>query len=355
MEIVDLTFKRVRIKLLKPFVISRGSSQYCDSVIVKIITDEGYYGYGEATPSKTVTGETIDSVLITLELFKELLMKEDPLAIEKIHNIMDGTIIGNTAAKAAIDIALYDIKGKIMKSPLYKVLGGFDNKVQTDITVGIGTPKEMAQEAQKRVEQGFKILKIKTGRDAKEDIEAIQLIREAVGNGIELKIDANQGWSVNDTIKVAEAIEECNIEVIEQPLAYWDLEGLAFLRNKINIKIMPDETVHNSHDALKVIKKKAADMINIKLMKSGGLYEAEKINAVAESAGINCMLGCMVETKIALTAAASLVAAKKNIVAADLDSFLYYEEPDFIKGGFERETDVIKLFDKPGLGIEVDL
>ncbi|PNR97011.1 mandelate racemase/muconate lactonizing enzyme family protein [Petrotoga sp. 9PWA.NaAc.5.4] len=355
MKIIDLNFKRVRIKLLKPFVISRGISQYCDSVILKIKTDVGYYGYGEATPSKSVTGETIESVLITLEFFKELVMGEDPLAIERVHDIMDKAIIGNTAAKAAIDIALYDIKGKVMSVPLYKVLGGFDNKVQTDITIGIGTPKEMAQEAKERVEQGFKILKIKTGRDSKEDIEAVKLIRETVGNDIKLKIDANQGWSVSDTIKVAKAVEKYDIEVIEQPLAYWDLEGLAFLRNKINIKIMPDETVHNSHDALKIIKEKAADMINIKLMKSGGLYEAEKINAVAESGGINCMLGCMVETKIALTAAASLVAAKKNIVAADLDSFLYYEEPDFIKGGFEKEADIIKLLDKPGLGIEVDL
>lgn len=310
MQITDLKFEKIKIKLKKPFVVALGTVEYCETVIVKITTDEGYYGYGEAAPFSPVTGENVDTVLLALQTFKNLIIGQDPLSIEKIHYIMDRAIIGNTAAKAAIDIALHDIKGKVMNAPLYKVLGGFDNKVQTDITIGIASPKEMAEEAKEKVALGFKILKIKAGITPENDIEAIRLIREAVGNNIRLRMDANQGWNINDAIRVSKALEEYNVEAIEQPLPYWNLDGAAFIRKKTNIKVMLDETIHSPNDALKAIKKEAADILNIKLMKSGGLYPAEKINAIAESAGINCMLGCMLETRVGITAAASLAAAK---------------------------------------------
>jgi o-succinylbenzoate synthase len=355
MKITDLKFEKIKIKLKKPFVISRGSTEYCESVLVKITTDEGYFGFGEATPSRSVTGESIDSVTAILPTFKEILIGQDPLAIERIHHILNKAIAGNTAAKAAVDIALYDIKGKVMKEPLYKILGGFENKVQTDITIGIGAPQEMANEAKERVAGGFNILKIKTGIDLKNDVEAIRLIRKSVGDSIRLKIDANQGWNIHDTLTAIKMMESYNVEAVEQPLADWDFDGSALLRKKTDMKIILDESVHNAHDAMHAIKKDSADMINIKLMKSGGLYEAEKINTIAESAGINCMVGCMVETKVALTAGASLVAAKKNITDADLDSFMYYEEYEGIKGGFEVEGDTIILSDKPGLGIEINM
>jgi o-succinylbenzoate synthase len=355
MKITDLKFEKIKIKLKKPFVISRGATEYCESIIVKITTNEGYYGFGEATPSRSVTGETIDTVTTILPTFKEILIGQDPLAIERIHYILNKAIAGNTAAKAAVDIALYDIKGKVMQAPVYKLLGGFENKVQTDITIGIGAPQEMANEAKESVDRGFNILKIKTGIDLKNDVEAIRLIRKNAGDNIRMKIDANQGWNIHDTLTAIKMLENYNIEAVEQPLADWDFDGSALLRKKADMKIILDESVHNAHDAMHAIKKDSADMINIKLMKSGGLYEAEKINAIAESAGINCMVGCMVETKVALTAGASLVAAKKNITDADLDSFMYYEEFEGIKGGFEVEGDTIILSDKPGLGIEINM
>ncbi|MDY6895652.1 MAG: dipeptide epimerase, partial [Thermotogota bacterium] len=292
MKITDLKFEKIKIKLKKPFVISRGATEYCESVLVKITTDEGYYGFGEATPSRSVTGESIDSVTAILPTFKEILIGQDPLSIERIHYILNKAIAGNTAAKAAVDIALYDIKGKVMQEPLYKLLGGFESKVQTDITIGIGAPQEMANEAKERVAGGFNILKIKTGMDLKNDIEAIRLIRKSVGDNVRLKIDANQGWNIHDTLSTIKMMESYNVEAFEQPLADWDLDGSALLRKKSDMKIILDESVHNAHDAMHVIKKDSADMINIKLMKSGGLYEAEKINTIAESAGINCMVGC---------------------------------------------------------------
>lgn len=355
MKIIDLKYEKIKVKLKKPFVVALGVVEYCETVIVKISTDEGYCGYGEGAPFSPVTGESLDTVLFTLETFKGLLIGQDPLAIERIHYIMDRTIIGNTAAKAAIDIALYDIKGKVMNAPLYKILGGFDNKVQTDMTIGIASPEEMAEEAKQRVSEGFRILKIKAGISPENDIEVIRLIREAVGYKIRLRMDANQGWNVNDAIRVSQALEEYKVDAIEQALPYWNIEGAAIIRKRTSVKVMLDEAIHDHVDALKAVKTQSADLLNIKLMKSCGLYKAEKINAVAEAAGINCMVGCMLEARIAITAAASLVAAKRNITEADLDTFMYCQESELIKGGFERDCDILTLLDKPGLGIEVNM
>ena len=149
--------------------------------------------WGRQDTFANVTGETVDGVIEAIKLFKDGLIGMDPLDIEKIHNMMNGLVIGNTAAKAAIDIALYDIKGKILGAPLYKVLGGYDNKIQTDITISIDEPENMAMEAKQRViEDGFKILKIKAGINPSDDIKALQLIRAAVGDDIRLRVDATK-------------------------------------------------------------------------------------------------------------------------------------------------------------------
>lgn len=355
MKITDIKFEKLRIKLKKPVVVSFGVIEYGESIILKIETDEGYCGFGEAAPLAAVTGEVLDNVLSVLLMFKKELIGKDPLDIETIHTIMDRIIIGNTSAKAAIDIALYDIKGKIMNVPLYKVLGGFDSKVQTDITISIDKPEKMTIEALERVKEGFRILKLKAGINPEDDIEAVKLIREAVGESIRIRIDANQGWNVNSSINTIKKLEEFNVDAIEQALPHWDLDGTAYIRNKSNIKIMIDESLHSPIDAIKAIKKNAVDTFNIKLMKSSGIYPAIKINNIAEASGVNCMLGCMLETRIGITAAANLIASKKNITEADLDSFMFCEESKSISGGFVMDGDIMNLINKPGLGIEVNL
>lgn len=355
MKITDIKFEKLRIKLKKPVVVSFGVIEYGESIILKIETDEGYCGFGEAAPLAAVTGEVLDNVISVLLMFKKELIGKDPLDIETIHTIMDGIIIGNTSAKAAIDIALYDIKGKIMNAPLYKVLGGFDSKVQTDITISIDKPEKMAVEALERVKEGFRILKLKAGINPEDDIEAVKLIREAVGESIRIRIDANQGWNVNSSINTIKKLEEFNVDAIEQALPHWDLDGTAYIRNKSNTKIMIDESLHSPIDAIKAIKKNAVDTFNIKLMKSSGIYPAIKINNIAEASGVNCMLGCMLETRIGITAAANLIASKKNITEADLDSFMFCEELEGISGGFVMDGDIMNLVNKPGLGIEVNL
>ncbi|MCL2702840.1 MAG: dipeptide epimerase [Defluviitaleaceae bacterium] len=353
MKITDIKYERLRIKFKKPFVIAIGVMEYGETLIVKMTTDEGITGYGEASPYAPVTGETLDSVLIFLELFKPALIGQNPFELEKIHKAMNRQTVGNTSAKAAIDIALHDIIGKKLGMPVYQVLGGYRNSFVTDMTVGIGEPAVMAQDALNYANDGFNVIKVKAGINPGTDIEAIKQIRKAVGDGVKLRVDANQGWDVNSAIRVMREYEKYGVDAVEQPLVHWDLDGLAYVRSRTNIMVMADESLHSPEDAMKLAKKQAVDVFNIKLMKCGGLYPAARINAIGESAGIQCMLGCMIESRLGISASASFVAAQKNVTEADLDSFRHYDE-SAISGGFTLENGVITMLDKPGLGVDVD-
>lgn len=355
MKITNIKFEKLKFKLKKPVVVAFATIDSAETIIVKVETDEGIYGFGEASPFGPVTGETLDTVAVVLEMFKKNLVGMNPLEIEKIHCKMNNLILGNSSAKASIDIAVHDILGKVMNQPLYKVLGGYSNKIQTDITIGIDRPEIMAKEAVANVKNGFNILKLKAGKNAKDDILATKLIREAVGENIRLRMDANQGWDVNTSINTLYELEKYNMEAVEQCLPHWDIDGSAQIKKRSNIKIMLDESIHTPVDAMNAIKKDAADILNIKLMKSSGLYPAVQINSIAQASGVTCMLGCMLETKVGITASASLIAAKKNIIESDVDSFMMIEEDERIMGGFKIEKDIITLSEKPGLGIEVNM
>lgn len=329
---------------------------HAESILLKIETDEGYEGYGEAAPFAPVTGEMPEGCLAVLKMFRQGLIGRNPLDIEGIHGMMDGLVHGNGSAKCAVDIALHDIKGKVMNQPLYRVLGGYQDTVQNDITIGIGAPEKMAETAAHYVKDlGYRILKIKAGIDVEEDLRAISLIRQAVGEQVRLRVDANQGYTIYSAQKAIEGMKAYGVEAIEQCLPDWDLEGAAYLRQKVKgMQLMLDESIHTTKDAARACRLGAADNFNIKLMKCGGLYRGSQISTLAENFGITCMVGCMLETKIAITAGLSLVAARKNITEADCDSFLYYKDADNgMPGGFERKGDMFHLLDRPGLGLEI--
>lgn len=353
MKITNIKWEKLRIELDKPFVIATGTATHADTMIIKIETDEGIIGYGEAKPSLAVTGETIDTVAAVLPLFRDALVGENPFALEKIHKTMDRIILRNSAAKAGIDIALHDIMGKKLAMPLYKLLGGYENKLTTDMTVSIDTPEAMAAEALSHKQAGYTVLKIKAGINPDADIKAMDLIREAVGPAMRLRADANQGWSVNQAIRVIDIYEQYGVEMVEQPVKYWDIDGLAYIRRRVKIALGADESLHTPEDAMKLAKAGAADIFNIKLMKSGGIYPALHINAIVEASGIAVMLGCMMETRIGNAASAALVAAQRNITEADLDSYTHFEGKG-IDGGFELENGVMTMLEKPGLGVQVD-
>jgi L-alanine-DL-glutamate epimerase-like enolase superfamily enzyme len=312
-------------------------------------------GFVEASPFAPVTGCDVTDTLNFLSAMNARLAGVEALALERVHRLMDECGRGNAPAKAAIDIALHDIWGKHAGMPLYRLLGGGANTLESDMTIGIDEPPVMARYARRYVEEGFTILKVKVGLDPASDLEAVRLIREEVGPGIRLRIDANQGWTTKQALATLRAMERYGIDEVEQPLKADDLEGLRFVRERASQDVMLDETVHTPRDAWRALGAGAADIINIKLMKSGGLYPACQINAVARAAGIPCMVGCMSEGRVGIAAGAALVAALDNIRYADLDSYRMFEELDGVVGGFEQTGGTIRLTEEPGLGVEVAL
>jgi L-alanine-DL-glutamate epimerase-like enolase superfamily enzyme len=334
----------------EPFRIALGTSLESHNIIVKIVTDSEIIGIGEASPSG-VTKETPKTVTQALDKIAPHLIGMSPLSIERLIEVMDQMVPENPSAKAALDIALHDIIGKTAEEPLYKLLGGFRRAVLTDLTLGIKKPEEMAEDALRAVERGFKALKVKVGVDPEEDFERVRNIREAVGSDIAIRIEANQGWTVCQAIKILKRLERLDVELAEQPVIANDIKGLAEIRRKSSIPVMADESVHNPEDALSVIRQDAVDLINIKLMKSGGIHEARKIAAVAEAAKVPCMIGCMGESSIGITAGVNLTAAVKNIKYADLDSDILIRDKLVLEGGAKLEASKRIPSEKPGLGV----
>jgi len=202
------------------------------------------------------------------------------------------------------------------------------------LTISVNDIDEMISDSIKAVRQGFKILKIKVGKDSRKDIERITAIRQAVGSGIRLRIDANQGWSPKEAIRMIRTLEDAGVdmELVEQPVSAYDFEGMKLVTAQVNTPILADESVFSTDDAIRLVQERAADMINIKLMKTGGIHEALKICAIAESFHVECMIGCMLESKIAVSAAAHLAAGKSIITRADLDGPLLCREDPYDGG-----------------------
>lgn len=352
MKITKVNVKKMQIPLIEPFRISLGVITSSLQALVEIETDEGLIGYGEGSPGILITGENIDGTIKSIEILSEKLIGLDPMDIEKIYWEMDKAAAHAPCGKTAIDIACHDLIGKITNKPLYKLLGGYSNTINTDMTVGINDPKIMAEKAKKHVENGFDTIKTKVGTSLDEDIARVKSIREAVGNNIKIRIDANQAWNAKEAVNIINRLSEYDIELVEQPVKYYDIEGLEYVTKNTHVPIMADESVFTSKDALKLVSKRAVDYVNIKLMKCGGIREAIKINAICEAAGVECMLGCMAEeSNIGVTAAASLGAAVKNITRADLDAHFSLTELPF-KGGVSSENGkTLVLSENAGLGL----
>jgi len=354
MKITDIKLGYISVPLKKPFKTALRTVNSIEDIIVKIETDTGNVGYGEAPPTGVITGDTTKSIIGAIEnhIKKHLI----GMYIENIEEIMlriDKSIIGNTSAKAAVDIAIYDLFGQLYNAPVYKLLGGYRKELITDITISVNDPEEMARDSIEAVKLGYKTLKIKVGKDSSLDIKRIKAIREAVGYEVDLRIDANQGWNPKEAIHILRRMEDedLNIELVEQPVPAYDLEGLKLVTDNISIPVLADESVFSPRDAMKIIQMRAADLINIKLMKTGGIHNALKICSIAEIYGVECMIGAMLEAKISVTAAAHLAAAKSVITKIDLDGPLLCSE-DPVCGGAVFEDNKITLNNEPGFGFK---
>ena len=354
MIIKDIVIGHMSVPLKKPFKTAIRSVNSVDDVIIKIITDTGNIGFGSAASTALVTGDTTESIEGAIKSYiKKAIVGMDIENLEGILLKLNSCIVRNTSAKAAVDIALYDLYGQLYKAPLYKLLGGCRNKLETDITISVNSPEEMTRDSIEAVKLGYKTLKIKVGKDSKLDIERMKAIRKAVGYDVKLRIDANQGWEPKEAVRTLRKIEDAavDIELVEQPVIASNLEGLKLVTDNVDTPVMADESVFSPKDAAKVMEMRASDLINIKLMKTGGIYNALKICSLAEVYGMECMLGCMLEGKVSVTAAVHLAAAKSVITKIDLDGPLLCSRDDVV-GGSIYNNSKITLSEKSGLGIE---
>lgn len=344
----------IRLPLKKPFVVSYASYDSIPSVIVKLTTDNGIVGYGEAVGDEHVTGESIHTVLAVLQhQLLPAVIGKNPFNIEQLHEIMNAVTYRNPAAKAAVDIACYDLMGKASGQPVYNLLGGrLDKKLTYAKVLSIDEPENMADEAEKAVAAGYSAIKVKIGNDMQDDLRRLQAIRDRIGYDVPVRADVNQGWKTCEKAKTAlTVLESFQLSWLEQPLYLEDIEGMALLRKLTRLPIMADESVQTSVDLQRIIQHKAADKINIKLMKSGGIYPSLALAKIAESAGLSCQVGSMVESSIGSAAGYHLAISKRVIESTELTGPLLFSKD---VGNLEYAIPYVNLKEEPGLGLVVN-
>lgn len=355
MKITNIRFAKLIVPLVTPFKTTLRSVTNIDDLVVIIDTDSGEIGYGSAPATPAITGDTHDSILLAIETaIKPLLIGRSIAEISDNTNIVQSALIKNTSAKAAVEIALYDLWGKLYQAPLYKLLGGGCSQLKTDITISIDTIDKMISDCQKALAQGFDRLKIKVGKDIQQDIERIKSIYNVVQGKALLRLDVNQGWTAKQTIFAMQKLDEIGVELelIEQPVNADDLVGMGHITAHATTPIMADESAFGPKDVIELITSGAADIINIKLMKAGGLSNAIKIADICQIYQVDCMMGCMLESSIGVAAAVHVAAAKANVITKiDLDGPILGQY-DPVQGGVDFNLANIRLGDGPGLGIE---
>ncbi len=346
---------KLYIPLIEPFITSLGTDEAAENVVVKIFTNEGIIGFGECSPYMPINGESQASCFITGQYFAKALKGKNALDIEGCIALMDSIIYANTSIKSAFDMALYDIASQHAGVPLYKFLGGDNTKtIITDYTVSIGEPEKMAADAVKIKNQGYPAIKIKLGKNGKKDVERIRAIRKAVGNEIPLRIDANQGWKVNEAIETLNALHEFDIQHCEEPIARWKFMKLKKVKKNSPIPIMADECCGDDHDAERLIELDACDYFNIKLGKSGGIFKGLKMVRMAEAANIHLQVGAMIESRLAMTAFAHFSLCSPLIEHFDFDTALMFRE-DPVTGGIQYKANgVVEVPEVAGLGATID-
>ena len=354
MKITEVKIGRISVPLRVPFKTALRRVDSVEDVIVEIHTDTGAVGYGEAPPTGVITGDTTGAIIGALKdhIIKTIIGR-DVDDFEALTDSVQKCIIHNSSAKAAVDMALWDLYGQLYNIPVYKLLGGSKDKIVTDITISVNSPEEMARDAITAINRGYDTLKVKVGVNPKLDVERLSAIRNAIGARAKLRIDANQAWKPQEAVRILNQMQEqgLDIELVEQPVIAHDIEGLKYVTERSYVPVLADESVFSPLDAMKIIQSGAADLINIKLMKCGGITPALKIADAASIMGVECMLGCMLEAKVSVNAAVHVACARSIITKIDLDGPVLCSEDPIIGGSIFDEKDITVSKD-PGLGIK---
>lgn len=353
MIIAEVQTHQVTAPLHTPFVTALRRTSTVETLVVEIISDEGTRGFGEAPQVWQVTGESVAGARACIEgPLAALITGRDARDHVGLLREVRRAVAGNGGAKAAIDIAVHDLLARQLGVPLVQFLGGTETVVTTDVTLSAGPVDDLVNGALARVAEGFSVLKIKVGTDPIADVHAVAAVREAVGPSVKIRLDANQGWTERRAIKVIRALEDAQVgvELVEQPILAADIDGLARITAQVDTPIMADETVYGITDLVEVIRRHAADMVNVKLAKCGGLAVAKTLLDLATAAGLGTIVGSMMESPIGVGAAASLAAAYGTTATSDLDAAWWLTRP--AKGGLRYDGSRVLLSDRPGLGIE---
>jgi len=355
MRITSVEIEPLDLELQTALTVAYGSYPVLNYALIKVHTDVGLIGLGEASPDPEVTGETQASVIEALQMTPAFLVGMDPFNIEEAINACLETIPSFPAAMAAIDMALYDLMGKALNQPVYQLLGGKSRPgIGVYPVIQMDEPQVMAATSRQFTQMGVQTLKVKLGSDPAVDLLRLQSIHHAVGGEIKLRLDINQGWKdAHTALQTIRALDGFNIEYIEQPVMADDLEGLARVSAETDLPIMADESCHTAADVLKIACMRAADLINIKLMKCGGLYQAAKALAVAEAAGLPCILGSMAESSIGSAAGLHFVTAKASVTACEAIGPLFINNDP--ADGFMVDMTTFQAIpsDAAGLGVKL--
>jgi len=355
MKITDIRFNMLRVPLKTPFKTALRTVDTIEDVIVTVHTDKGNVGYGEAPATAVITGDTHGSIVEAIKKYiAPRIIGEDVANLNRITQLIQGSLEKNSSAKAAVEIAVYDLFGQLYNAPLYKLLGGGDPVITTDITISVDYIDKMVADSIAAVDRGFESLKIKVGKDIGVDIERVKAIYAAVEGRALLRVDANQGWTAKQAVFALQTLEDAGVrlELVEQPVKAPDLEGMKYVTERVHTPIMADESVFGPTDVIELIRMRAADIINIKLMKTGGLSNAIQIADICGMYGMECMIGCMVETSVSVSAAVHLAVAKSSVITkVDLDGPSLCQFNPVVGGVIFNESE-ISITQAPGLGIK---